>query len=155
MNLHLHGVSTFTNGVEDDRATVLIDDGGRLLLQVSSGRMHSATILIDYPHETVPQLIDALNGALDRWDGLNPVTLGDMVEDEPMGQVGELINVRVRQVDDARGWAALPVRSAWVQDAGEANEHCQAILDDDPMVQEVRWNWAGSTQGHYVWNRSE
>lgn len=65
-----------------------------------------------------------------------------MPEDKP------IIEVRVMLIDDGRSWYDIsPVEYA-VNNSTEANTFC-SIMSTSPGVKEVRWNWHGSTQGHY------
>jgi len=62
----------------------------------------------------------------------------------------DLLEVRVRLHGDLRNWDELPSRIYQCLFADLALVIVQGIADCIPDCREVRWNWLGSLQGHYV-----
>ncbi len=61
----------------------------------------------------------------------------------------DTIEIRVRKVCDYRKWTALKTEgSVPARDNKEATKIAKRYINND--VYEVRWNWSGSPQGHYV-----
>lgn len=68
----------------------------------------------------------------------------------------ELIEIKVRLVDDFRLWSDIPItRVVEVIGRKEAYNVAKTFLPEGNNVYEVRWNFANSPQGHYVPSNSE
>ena len=56
---------------------------------------------------------------------------------------------KLRMIHDQRDWEAIPVHDRQTVTAKAARKHAHKIASDSAIV-EVRYNAAGSLQGHYV-----
>jgi hypothetical protein len=66
----------------------------------------------------------------------------------------QVIEYRIKtEANKNQKWEALRKNQTACADTDEAKRICQVLLDSVPTALEIRWNWVGSTQGHYVSNR--
>lgn len=64
--------------------------------------------------------------------------------------IREDVEIKARVVGDQRKWEDIPVNETLPEPHGGIHGYCLTILKAFPGVTEVRWNWKGSLQGHYV-----
>lgn len=72
----------------------------------------------------------------------------EVQKDHDASSVEGVIEVRIRF--GVQSWMDIPA-SEWLCDsAEEANAFTRVLLRNTPGAIELRWNWHGSLQGHYV-----
>jgi hypothetical protein len=76
------------------------------------------------------------------------------IHNEPELQVFEVRMHNWFDDEERFTWQSAKAQVYHCQSAEQADIFCQVLLDSDADVVEVRWNWRGSLQGHYVGKRS-
>ena len=66
----------------------------------------------------------------------------------------QVFEVRLRHwFDGSTSWESLTSKQYRCQTDEQAQNFCQVLLDSDADITQVRWNWKGSLQGHYLENK--
>lgn len=62
-----------------------------------------------------------------------------------------VFEIRLRHwFDGSTRWKLLLSKAYHCQTAEQANLFCQILLDSDPDITAIRWNWKGSQRGYYL-----
>ena len=65
----------------------------------------------------------------------------------------KLFEVRLRYwLDENARWESIASHEYCCQTDEQAHSFCQILLQSDENIAEIRWNWKGSLQGHYLNN---
>ena len=51
--------------------------------------------------------------------------------------------------DDPTDWSTRDFVSMLAETAAEAAAFTKVVFQSDPKIKTIRWNWIGSSQGHY------
>ena len=66
----------------------------------------------------------------------------------------QVFEVRLRcWFDGSTAWESFTSKEYRCQTDEQAQTFCQVLLDSDADITQVRWNWKGSLQGHYLETR--
>lgn len=60
------------------------------------------------------------------------------------------IEIKIREHGDTRNWENIPVWDTWGAANDAIGELKSLLICQDVLASEIRWNYAGSLQGHYI-----
>jgi hypothetical protein len=78
----------------------------------------------------------------------SPIDGGNLTIHESSSKAFE---VRLRYgLDENSRWESIASHEYRCQTDEQAHSFCQILLQSDENIAEIRWNWKGSLQGHYL-----
>jgi hypothetical protein len=138
--------------VPRDLDNVELDIYHRLVWLIGTTEKRSNILedLFDHMNKRVEYIADSSAGIGRSENNSDSMQLSLCERKRTYSAIAYEIEIRLRVKGDLREWKDIPAIRNKAKDANQANERAMVEAFSNRACLQVRWNWTGSHQGHYL-----